>query len=297
MRRSVIRDHLDAGRASYAADHEYRRIDYGAKRWKVIADGHSESRSKRSGQLFPPTWDKRRELVIRTQRHGGLWQGLALNRISLSVEHGEIVTLIGANGAGKSTLMKVIMGLVPALAGEIEFDGRPLRGFQPTKSPGSASLMYPKAAVFCMGCSVRENLRLGALLAIMGFADPRRLRCVLARFPVLTERFEQTAGTLSGGEQQMLVIGRALMSEPRLLLLDEPSLGLAPVIAAQIFQIIATLNQQGTPVLLVEQNARAALGVAERGYVIANGQIVEEGRDLAQSRRVQEAYLGVAPRS
>jgi branched-chain amino acid transport system ATP-binding protein len=140
--------------------------------------------------------------------------------------------------------------------------------------------------------SVRENLRLGAFSRSWNAQTRADLDSVLDRFPILAERVDQTAGTLSGGEQQMLVIGRALMSRPRLMLLDEPSLGLAPLIGARIFEIIATLNQQGVAVLLVEQNARAALKLAKRGYVLETGRIVLEGADLANSQRVQEAYLG-----
>ena len=145
------------------------------------------------------------------------------------------------------------------------------------------------------GLTVRENLRLGAFSRSWNDETRGDLDRVLARFPILAERVEQTAGTLSGGEQQMLVIGRALMAKPRLLLLDEPSLGLAPVIAARIFEIIAALNEQGTPVLLVEQNARAALKLARRGYVLESGRIVQEGTDLSDDPRVQEAYLGMQP--
>jgi branched-chain amino acid transport system ATP-binding protein len=222
-------------------------------------------------------------------------KAVAINRISLSVEDGEIVTLIGANGAGKSTLMKVIMGLVPVLAGEIEFDGRPLTGLQTYEIARLGIAYVPEGRGILHGLSVRENLRLGAFSRSWNAETRGDLDGVLARFPILTERFEQTAGTLSGGEQQMLVIGRALMSKPRLLLLDEPSLGLAPVIAAQIFQIIATLNEQGTPVLLVEQNARAALKLARRGYVLESGRITQEGSNLSDDPRVQEAYLGMQP--
>lgn len=222
-------------------------------------------------------------------------KAVALDRVSLNVEHGEIVTLIGANGAGKSTLMKVIMGLVPALTGEIEFDGQSLGGLRTHEIARLGIAYVPEGRGILQGLSVRENLRLGAFSRRWNAEARADLDRVLARFPNLAERIKQTAGTLSGGEQQMLVIGRALMSKPRLLLLDEPSLGLAPVVAARIFQIIATLNEQGTPVLLVEQNARAALKLARRGYVLESGRIVQEGKNLQQDPRVQEVYLGMLP--
>ncbi len=217
-----------------------------------------------------------------------------LNGVSLHVDSGELVTLIGANGAGKSTLMKVIMGLVPAVAGKVEFAGQQLRGLR-THDVARLGIAYvPEGRGTLRQLSVRENLRLGAFSRSWNAEARSDLDRVLERFPILAERIEQAAGTLSGGEQQMLVIGRALMSRPRLLLLDEPSLGLAPLIAARIFEIIALLNKQGVPVLLVEQNARAALKLAKRGYVIETGRIVQEGADLAGSQRVQEAYLGTA---
>lgn len=217
-----------------------------------------------------------------------------LDGVSLHVEGGELVTLIGANGAGKSTLMKVIMGIVPATAGEVEFDGRQLRGLR-THDIARLGIAYvPEGRGTLRQLSVRENLRLGAFSRSWNAEARSDLDRVLERFPILAERIQQSAGTLSGGEQQMLVIGRALMSRPRLLLLDEPSLGLAPLIAARIFEIIDLLNKQGVPVLLVEQNARAALKLAKRGYVMETGRIVQEGADLAESQRVQEAYLGAA---
>jgi branched-chain amino acid transport system ATP-binding protein len=217
---------------------------------------------------------------------------MALDSVSLSVETGELVTLIGANAAGKSTLMKVIMGLVPASAGEVQFEGRNLLGRR-THDIARLGIAYvPEGRGTLRELSVRENLRLGAFSRSWNAQTRADLDSVLDRFPILAERVDQTAGTLSGGEQQMLVIGRALMSRPRLMLLDEPSLGLAPLIGARIFEIIATLNQQGVAVLLVEQNARAALKLAKRGYVLETGRIVLEGADLANSQRVQEAYLG-----
>ena len=221
----------------------------------------------------------------------------ALDGVTLSVESGELVTLVGANGAGKSTLMKVIMGLVRASAGDLYFEGRPLLG-QRTHDIARLGIAYvPEGRGTLRELSVRENLRLGAFSRRWDAEARADLNRVLERFPVLAERINQTAETLSGGEQQMLVIARALMSQPRLMLLDEPSLGLAPLVAARIFEIIADLNKQGVAVLLVEQNAHAALKLAKRGYVLELGRIVLEGKHLSDDQRVREAYLGdfIAP--
>jgi branched-chain amino acid transport system ATP-binding protein len=217
---------------------------------------------------------------------------MALHGVTLSVDRGELVSLVGANGAGKTTLMKVIMGLAPAASGIIEFDGRPLLGMR-THDIAQLGIAYvPEGRGTFRELSVRENLRLGAFYRPWDAETRSDLDRVLERFPVLAERTNQTAGTLSGGEQQMLVIGRALMSRPRLMLLDEPSLGLAPLVASHIFEIITALNKQGVAVLLVEQNARAAFKLAKRGYVIELGRTVLEGENLLQNKRVLEAYLG-----
>ena len=222
---------------------------------------------------------------------------VALHGVSLNVESGELVSLVGANGAGKSTLMKVIMGLVSVAGGEVEFDGGSLLG-QPTHDIVHRGIGYvPEGRGTLRELSVRENLRLGAFSRRWDDEARADLDRVLDRFPVLAERINQMAGTLSGGEQQMLVIARALMLRPRLMLLDEPSLGLAPMIAARIFEIVCTLNEQGVAVLLVEQNARAALKLAKRGYVLELGRVVVEGSDLSENQKVREAYLGdlIAP--
>lgn len=222
---------------------------------------------------------------------------VALHGVSLNVESGELVSLVGANGAGKSTLMKVIMGLVPAAAGEVQFEGRSLLG-HPTHEIVRRGIGYvPEGRGTLRELSVRENLRLGAFSRPWDDEARADLDRVLDRFPVLAERLDQMAGTLSGGEQQMLVIARALMLRPRLMLLDEPSLGLAPMIAARIFEIVSGLNEQGVAVLLVEQNARAALKLAKRGYVLELGRVVVEGSDLSENHKVREAYLGdlIAP--
>ena len=208
----------------------------------------------------------------------------ALGGVSLSVDAGEIVSLVGANGAGKSTLMKAIMGVVRPAAGEILFDGQRIANLGIAWVPeGRATLKH---------MSVRENLLLGAYSRGRDPAIAQDLEQVLVRFPALRPRIEQIAGTLSGGEQQMVVIGRALMSRPRVLLLDEPSLGLAPLISQEIFRSLARLSNEGITVLLVEQNASAALALAPRGYVLEMGRIVLEGSGLANDERVKQAYLG-----
>jgi branched-chain amino acid transport system ATP-binding protein len=223
---------------------------------------------------------------------------VALHGATLTVDHGELVALVGANGAGKTTLMKVIMGLVPAASGTVELVGRSLLGMR-THDIAKLGISYvPEGRGTLRELSVRENLRLGAFSRKWDGESHAELDRVLEQFPILAHRLGQMAGTLSGGEQQMLVIGRALMSRPRLMLLDEPSLGLAPMIAAQIFEIIGALNNRGVAVLLVEQNAHAALKLAKRGYVIELGRIVLEGDKLSENERVREAYLGdfIVPR-
>ncbi|TMJ32524.1 MAG: ABC transporter ATP-binding protein [Alphaproteobacteria bacterium] len=223
---------------------------------------------------------------------------MALRGVTLDVGRGDLVCLVGANGAGKTTLMKVIMGLVPAVSGTVDFRGRALLGMR-THDIAQLGIAYvPEGRGTLRELSVRENLRLGAFSRRWDAETKGDLERVLERFPFLAERIHQTAGTLSGGEQQMLVIGRALMSRPQLMLLDEPSLGLAPLVAARIFEIITALNAQGVAVLLVEQNARAALKLAKRGYVIELGRTVLEGENLSENKRVLTAYLGdfIAPR-
>jgi branched-chain amino acid transport system ATP-binding protein len=222
----------------------------------------------------------------------GYGKVVAIENVSLHVDAGELVSLIGANGAGKSTLMKTIMGAVALSQGDVQFDGRSLKGMRSHQIARLGIAYVPEGRGTLRELSVRENLRLGAFARRWDHEARGDLERVVARFPVLAERMERPAGTLSGGEQQMLVIGRALMSRPRLLLLDEPSLGLAPLMGARIFEIIRDLNDHGVPVLLVEQNARAALRLAKRGYVLETGRIVQEGEDLAESPHVQEAYLG-----
>jgi len=219
---------------------------------------------------------------------------VALDSVSLSVELGELVTLVGGNGAGKSTLMKAIMRLVPLVQGEVEFEGHSLLTRE-THDISRLGIAYvPEGRGTLRDLSVRENLRLGAFSRPWDSEARADFDRVLERFPILGERLNQHAGTLSGGEQQMLVIGRALMSRPRLMLLDEPSLGLAPLIAQRIFEVVGELNALGVAVLLVEQNAHAALRLAKRGYVLEMGRIVLQGTDLADNQKVRDAYLGSA---
>jgi branched-chain amino acid transport system ATP-binding protein len=216
----------------------------------------------------------------------------ALTDVSLRVEAGEIVTLIGANGAGKTTLMRAIMRLVPLHAGTIEYDGRRLDSLR-THSIAQMGIAYvPEGRGVLRELSVRENLVLGTFANRDRAESEDKLAAVLSRFPVLAERLQNLAGNLSGGQQQMLVIGRALMANPKLLLLDEPSLGLAPLIAQEIFAIVAELAKAGVTVLLVEQNANAALKLANRAYVLETGRIVLAGDDLRSNKKVREAYFG-----
>lgn len=217
---------------------------------------------------------------------------VALDGVSLHVEEGEIVGLIGANGAGKSTLMKAVMGLVRVSAGTMTFAGTSLLTRRPYQRAGMGIGYVPEGRGTLRQLTVRENLLMGAFPRGRDRTIGADLDRVLERFPPLAERLSLPAGALSGGQQQMLVIGRALMSKPRLLLLDEPSLGLAPMIAAEIFRTVATLTSAGAAVLLVEQNAHAALQLAQRAYVIEMGRIVLEGPDLLHDPRVRQSYLG-----
>ena len=220
-----------------------------------------------------------------------------LKGISLHVSPGEIVALIGANGAGKTTLLKTVAGILKARSGAIEFDKRQINGKPPQKVVELGCCLVPEGRHVFSTLSVRENLILGAFARRHrdnGATAVTELEQVYKLFPILKERESQLAGTLSGGQQQMLAIGRALMSKPRLLMMDEPSLGVAPLIARDIFQTVVRLKEAGLTVLLVEQNARAALAVADRGYVIETGQVVLEGtaRELCDNPEVQRAYLG-----
>ncbi|HSS44623.1 MAG TPA: ABC transporter ATP-binding protein [Thermoanaerobaculia bacterium] len=217
----------------------------------------------------------------------------ALKGISVILNDGEIVTLIGANGAGKSTTLRAIMGLTPARGGEILFRGETTRQTPTYRLVRSGLILVPEGRAIFANLSVRENLEMGAYAR----RDPeieRDFEKVFTIFPRLKERGTQTAGTLSGGEQQMLALGRALMSRPKGLLLDEPSLGLAPILVHTIFEAIEEIHRQGTPVLLVEQNANAALKHSNRAYVLETGTVALEGpsEEVAANPKVKEAYLG-----
>ena len=219
----------------------------------------------------------------------------ACRDVAITVEAGEIVTLIGANGAGKTTILRAIAGALAPRAGVIRFDGRDITGLPAYERIQLGIALVPEGRHVFPFLTVRENLELGGFKFRKDIAKVRRLiEAMFEMFPPLRRRASQSAGTLSGGEQQMLALGRAMMSEPRLLCLDEPSLGLAPRIVENIFRTIAAINAAGTSVLLVEQNARYALQTASRGYVLQTGSIATSGscQTLRQDKRVQEAYLG-----
>jgi branched-chain amino acid transport system ATP-binding protein len=217
----------------------------------------------------------------------------ALKGVSLNVEEGEIVTLIGSNGAGKSTTLRSISGLTPARDGAVRFDGQDITRIPPQDIVQMGISQSPEGRHCFQRMSVRENLDMGAYLR----RDKRvaeDMERVFTLFPRLQERERQKAGTMSGGEQQMLAIGRALMAEPRLLLLDEPSMGIAPLLVERIYETIEEINRQGTTILLVEQNANYALGVSKRGYVLETGHVAlsDESSALRENADVQKAYLG-----
>ncbi|XJS10236.1 ABC transporter ATP-binding protein [Aerococcaceae bacterium WGS1372] len=218
----------------------------------------------------------------------------AVRDVSFEVNEGEIVTLIGANGAGKSTILRTISGLVKSSGGSIAYEGIDITKHSPKNIVKEGISQVPEGRHVFKGLSVKENLELGAFLRNDRDAIAQDLENVYSRFPVLKERLKQDASTLSGGEQQMLAMGRALMSKPRLLLLDEPSMGLAPIFIKEIFNIIVDIQKQGTTVLLIEQNANMALQIADRGYVLETGKIVlsGSGKELLESDEVQKAYLG-----
>ena len=218
----------------------------------------------------------------------------ALQGVTLKVNEGEVVALIGSNGAGKSTLLKAIMRLVHVGGGDIEFDGISVLPCHTHEMARLGVAFVPEGRGTLRRLSVRENLLLGAFPRSNSAEIKSDFERVVEQFPMLKERLSLPAGALSGGQQQMLVIGRALMCRPRLMLLDEPSLGLAPLVTKQIFDIIAGLTSQRVTVLLVEQNARAGLKLAKRAYVLELGRIVLEGNDLLGNPRVREAYLGEA---
>ena len=219
---------------------------------------------------------------------------VALDGVSLTVGAAEFVCLIGANGAGKTTTLKTISGLVPAAAGRILFDGREIQGLRPQEILRRGLAYCPEGRRVFPHMTVKENLEMGAYVRTDTSEVALDLERVLAHFPVLRERRRQPAGTLSGGEQQMLAIGRALMARPRMILFDEPSLGLAPTVVETVFEIIKGIQREGTTVLMVEQNAWMALRAATRAYVMETGRVTLEGsaRDLLANDHVRKAYLG-----
>ncbi|MGC4090726.1 MAG: ABC transporter ATP-binding protein [Polyangiaceae bacterium] len=223
--------------------------------------------------------------------YGGI---AAVKGISLSVNKGEIVALIGSNGAGKTSTLKSIVGLVPAQSGSVRVFGNDVRGVPTHRVAAHGVSLVPEGRAVFGSMSVRENLELGSYLKRDAKGREQRLERCIGLFPRLGERLEQEAGTLSGGEQQMLAIGRALMADPQLILLDEPSLGLAPKLVGQIFESIVSIARGGITILLVEQNTRLALETAQRAYVLVTGEVVLSGpaSELREDARVREAYLG-----
>ena len=224
--------------------------------------------------------------------HYGMIQ--AVRDVSFEVNEGEVVSLIGANGAGKTTILRTLSGLVRPSAGKIQFLGKEIQKMPAQKIVAGGLSQVPEGRHVFPGLTVMENLEMGAFLKRNREENQANLKKVFSRFPRLEERKNQDAATLSGGEQQMLAMGRALMSTPKLLLLDEPSMGLAPIFIQEIFDIIQDIQKQGTTVLLIEQNANKALAISDRGYVLETGKIVLSGtgKELAASDEVRKAYLG-----
>jgi branched-chain amino acid transport system ATP-binding protein len=224
--------------------------------------------------------------------HYGVIQ--AVKNVSFEVNEGEIVTLIGANGAGKTTILKTISGLIRPSEGAITFEGEEITKATPQKIVTKGISQVPEGRHVFAGLTVKENLEMGAFLMKKNVSQKEVLDNIYSRFPILKERLNQDAQTLSGGEQQMLAMGRALMSRPKLLLLDEPSMGLAPIFIKEIFKIIQAIKEQGTTVLVIEQNANMALSIADRGYVLETGEVVTSGTgaELLASEEVRKAYLG-----
>lgn len=220
----------------------------------------------------------------------------AIKGISFTVNDGEIVSLIGANGAGKTTSLHTITGLKAATKGKISYNGTNLRTIEPSKIITLGMAHVPEGRHVFSRMTVEENLRMGGITCKDKAKKQENIEKVFGRFPRLKERYRQLAGTLSGGEQQMLAVGRALMQRPKLLMLDEPSLGLAPLIIKNIFEIIKKINADGMPILLVEQNSNAALQIADRGYVIENGEIVlvDSAKALKENEEVKKSYLGAS---
>lgn len=216
----------------------------------------------------------------------------AIRDVSFEVQPGQIVTLIGANGAGKSTILNAISGLARAQSGQILFDGKDITRWSPDRIVAAGIVQVPEGREILARLTVQENLELGAYLRRDGTQVRHDIDTVIARFPILGQFRAMRAGSLSGGQQQMLAIGRALLAKPRLLLMDEPSLGLAPQLITQVFEIIRAIHAEGTTILLVEQNALKALRIANDAYVIETGRVMLHGTDLINNDQVRKAYLG-----
>jgi branched-chain amino acid transport system ATP-binding protein len=219
----------------------------------------------------------------------------ALSEVTIEIKEGAITSLVGANGAGKSTILNAISGLIPCSNGSIYFDNERIEHFPTHKRVELGLMQIPEGRHIFPYMNTRENLEMGSMSKISKQKRKENLEKVMEIFPVLSERANQTASTLSGGEQQMLAIGRGLMTNPRLLMLDEPSLGLSPILVREIFEIMLRINESGMTILLVEQNVKASLQIASWGYVLENGQIVMSGeaREILDSVRVRKAYLGL----
>ena len=218
----------------------------------------------------------------------------AVKSVSFNINEGEIVSLIGANGAGKTTILKTVSGLLRSASGTVTYEGHEIQREKAPKIVAQGISQVPEGRHIFAGLTVKENLQMGAFLQSDRANIATTFQTVYDRFPVLKERQNQDAATLSGGEQQMLAMGRALMSRPKLLLLDEPSMGLAPIFINEIFDIITAIKEQGTTVLLIEQNAKKALSISDRGYVLASGEVKMSGTgsELLANADVQKAYLG-----
>ena len=241
-----------------------------------------------------PIWGVRKMLLQLDDIHVSYGYIEALRGIYLNVGEGEIVTLLGANGAGKTTTLMTISGVLRPLRGTVIFQGKPIQGLAPSEIVKIGISQTPEGRGILARMTVEGNLEMGAFIRKDSTQIRQDLKWVYSIFPVLQERQEQKGGTLSGGEQQMLAIGRSLMSRPTLLVLDEPSLGLAPLVVRMIFRVLREINRRGTSILLVEQNARMALAVAKRGYVLEEGKIALEGlaSELLREEKVRQAYLG-----
>jgi len=234
------------------------------------------------------------KLLEVTNLHASYGAIKALRGISFSVEAGQVVTLIGANGAGKSTTLNTLSGFLKPTHGRVIFNGKDITAYRPNRIAAAGLVQVPEGRQIIANMSVMENLQMGGYLMRDRAQEQKEINRIFGRFPRLNERRDQKAGSLSGGEQQMLAIGRAIMAQPKLVMLDEPSMGLAPLLVNDVFEIIQEIKAAGTPILLVEQNARKALQIADYAYVLERGSITHEGAaaELRQDNRIIESYLG-----